>query len=117
MNKAYVFIVAIIQIRFLYREAEGKRARWVSCSMPIEGRTDNAGFVFMDHPNNPEHPVPWRVDGELGISPSRCIAGQWELGKAEIQIHQYRILVFCGDRDPSLVNNNWRDFCIKTSMN
>lgn len=97
-------------------EAEGKRACWVSCRMPIEGRTDNAGFVFMDHPNNAEHPVPWRVDGQLGISPSRCIAGQWELGKGETQINQYRILVFCGDMDPSHVNNNWRNFASKISI-
>ncbi|QGQ99771.1 hypothetical protein EHS13_35370 [Paenibacillus psychroresistens] len=91
-------------------EAEGKRARWVASSMPIEGRTDHAGIAYMDHPNNPEHPVPWRVDNQMGISPSRCIAGQWELGKDEVQAFQYRILVFCGSTDTNHVNASWLDF-------
>jgi hypothetical protein len=94
-------------------EAEGKRARWVACSMPIEGRTDQAGLAYMDHPNNPEHPVPWRVNYQLGISPSRCIAGKWQLAKGEVQTSQYRILVFCGSTNPIDVNVSWQDFAAK----
>jgi hypothetical protein len=93
--------------------AEGKRARWVACSMPIEGRTDQAGLAYMDHPNNPEHPVPWRVDYQLGISPSRCIAGQWQLAKGEAKTSQYRILVFCGSTNPIAMNVYWNDFAAK----
>jgi hypothetical protein len=90
--------------------AEGQRARWVACHMPIEGREDPAGFVYMDHPNNIEHPSPWRVDDQLGISPSRCIAGQWQLKSGETQTSQYRILVFCGAADPQFINKNWITF-------
>ncbi len=95
------------------REAEGQRARWTACSMPIEGRANQAGIVYMDHPTNAEHPVPWRVDYQMGISPSRCIAGQWQLAKDEVDTSHYRILVFGGPTDPQLVNRSWHEFAAK----
>ncbi|SFM38835.1 Methane oxygenase PmoA [Paenibacillus sp. 1_12] len=89
-------------------EAEGKRARWVAVSMPIEGRNGMAGVAFMDHPDNPEHPVPWRVDGQLGISPSRCIAGEWKLGQGQSQLFKHRVFVFVGAVDMEQVEGNWK---------
>ena len=47
----------------------------VAVWMPIEGEENGGGIAILDHDQNPEHPVPWRVDGQLGISPSRCIVG------------------------------------------
>ncbi|REE67968.1 methane monooxygenase PmoA-like [Paenibacillus taihuensis] len=91
-------------------EAEGQRARWVACCMPIEGRADQAGIAFLDHPGNAEHPVPWRVDGQLGISPSRCIAGAWQLAEGEVSTSKYRVLVFCGSTDSDVVNASWQSF-------
>ncbi|QHW32303.1 hypothetical protein GZH47_16810 [Paenibacillus rhizovicinus] len=91
-------------------EGEGQRARWSACCMPIEGRADQAGFAFMDHPGNAEHPVPWRVDYELGISPSRCITGPWQLAKDEVETSRYRIIVFCGSTDPDELNAGWQAF-------
>lgn len=88
--------------------AEGQRARWVSVSMPIEGRADWAGIAMMDHPDNPEYPNPWRVDGQLGIVPSRCIAGPWHLTKGTSEVHRYRLFVFCGRTDRDRVEANWR---------
>lgn len=55
--------------------AEGQRAAWVSVHLNIPGREALAqracGIAMLDHPSNPEHPAPWRVDGQLGIAPSR----------------------------------------------
>jgi hypothetical protein len=96
-------------------DAEGERARWMACYMPIEGRPDQAGCAILDHPNNPEHPVPWRVDRTLGISPSRCIAGSWTLPQGETQINQYRIVVFTGAIAPSAVDVSWQQFASSDS--
>ena len=92
------------------RDAEGQRGQWVSVSIPIEGRTDWAGIAMMDHPTNPEHPNPWRVDGQLGIVPSRCIAGPWTLAQGETTASKYRLFVFCGRTDISRIKENWANF-------
>jgi hypothetical protein len=92
-------------------EAEAKRARWVAVSMPIEGRDNSAGVAILDHSSNPEHPVPWRVDRELGISPSCCIAGEWKLSKGESTSFKHRIVVFGGEAQPALIEESWNLFC------
>lgn len=91
-------------------EGEGQRARWVAVQMPIAGRTNEAGMAIMDHPANLEHPVPWRVDHELGICPSCCIAGPWQLLRGDTRSFQYGILVFTGDLQESAINLTWDTF-------
>jgi len=91
-------------------EAEAQRARWVVVQMPIEGRADPAGIALMDHPQNPEYPVPWRVDGQLGIAPSRCIAGEWQLPKGETALFRHRAYVFCGPADVNRIEASWNTF-------
>lgn len=91
-------------------EAEGQRARWVACSMPIEGRDGPAGIAFMDHSANIEHPVPWRVDGQMGIAPSPCIAGSRELKRGRSETYRYRIVVFSGAANPQSLNDSWQSF-------
>lgn len=95
------------------RDAEGQRARWVTVSIPIEGRTDWVGITMMDHPTNPEHPNPWRVDGQLGITPSRCLAGPWTLSQGETTTNRYRLFTFCGRTEPSRIAKNWTEFTSK----
>ncbi len=57
--------------------ADQQRARWVAVSMLLPGADPDeadtgstASVAFFDHPQNPQHPAPWRVDGELGMVPS-----------------------------------------------
>ncbi|TMV48957.1 hypothetical protein FE783_14895 [Paenibacillus mesophilus] len=92
-------------------DAEGQRARWVAVSMPIEGREGPAGIAILDHAGNREHPVPWRVDGQLGIGPSCCIAGEWKLAKGESRTFKYRAVVFCGQIKASFIEQAWKSFC------
>ncbi|MBE7463552.1 MAG: PmoA family protein [Planctomycetes bacterium] len=99
------------------QEAEGQRARWVAVSLPIPGREtggrergDWCGLAILDHPGNAEHPNPWRVDGQLGIAPSRCIAGAWTLGRGATAISRYRVLGFCGATDAARVEAEWQAF-------
>jgi hypothetical protein len=99
------------------KEAEGQRARWVAVQMPAAGEhgtsgagTGAGGIAVMDHPSNPEHPVPWRVDGELGFSPSCCIAGSWKLQQGESRRFQHRVLVFSGGINKELIEVSWNHY-------
>jgi hypothetical protein len=91
-------------------DAEGRRARWVAVSMRVAGRANVAGIAILDHPSNAEHPVPWRVDGQLGISPSRCIAGAWELMSRASTTSRYRVVAFCGETDAGAIEAAWRSW-------
>jgi len=92
-------------------DAEGKRARWIALAMPIPGRASGAaGIAILDHPSNPEHPAPWRVDDNYGIVPSRCIAGEWRLPREETARSRYRVFVFVGGISRAAVEAEWRQF-------
>lgn len=89
---------------------EGQRARWVALSMPVPGRDGEAGIALLDHPGNAEHPVPWRIDSQLGICPSRCIAGAWRLPAGDAAVARYRVLAFGGGIDATWIEAQWRAF-------
>lgn len=91
-------------------DAEKQRARWTAISMPIEGRNDWGGVAIMDHPENLAFPVTWRVDNELGISPSRCIAESWTIPAGTTEAYRYRLHVFCGPIDSDSVERRWGQF-------
>ncbi len=90
--------------------AEKQRSRWVSLSMPIEGREDWAGMAIMEHPSNPAFPSTWRVDNELGISPSRCIAGSWTIPAGGADRYRHRIHVFAGRTNSARIEERWSSF-------
>jgi hypothetical protein len=96
-------------------DAETKRANWVAVNMPIEGRQDWAGIAIMDHVDNPDHPVTWRVDHQLGVSPSRCIAGDWTLQQGKVEQFKYRLFVYCGETNIEQIEENWNAFNGKNS--
>jgi hypothetical protein len=81
-------------------ESDQQRARWVSLSIPLPDRASEAeprvSVTVMDHPANPDFPVPWRVDQQLGVAPSRCILGEWRLAAGETATHLHRYLVTVG---------------------
>ena len=91
-------------------QAEGQPARWVALSMLLPGRQGEAGLAMLDHPGNPGHPVPWRVDHQLGIAPSRCVAGAWNLREGEDSTSRYRLYLFCGPIVPEAVEAQWCAF-------
>lgn len=95
------------------QEGEQQRARWLSVAMPIEGRpaaSPLAGVAMLDHPGNHEHPVPWRLDRQYGISPSRCIVGAWSLSEGQSASERYRLLFFTGDIDGPAIDQAWHAF-------
>lgn len=91
-------------------QAEGRRARWVDVAMPIDGRNDDAHIAIMDHPKNEHHPLPWRVDSQLGVGPCRSRLGDWKLVKGQSAHFRHRFLVYTGPRDVDGVNKSWQEF-------
>lgn len=94
---------------------EGQRAAWVAIAMPIPDRRSAdpwAGLAIMDHPSNPEHPSPWRVDGQFGIAPSRCIAGPWQLNSGVAVTARHRVYIHPGATDPAAVAASWHRFMV-----
>lgn len=94
--------------------AEQKRARWVSLSIPLPERgaerEPSISVSIMDHPANPDFPVPWRVDKQLGVGPSRCILGAWHLAAGETVTHRHRFLVTIGAPEAAVIEASYNDF-------
>ncbi|MCU1550423.1 MAG: hypothetical protein JWR36_983 [Glaciihabitans sp.] len=91
-------------------DTEGQRARWVASQMPIADSPTDVLVAVMDHPANLEHPVPWRVDHELGIGPSACIAGPWQLDTGEERQFRHRVAVFAAPVESSAIEQAWISF-------
>lgn len=97
--------------------ADQERARWVSLSIPLPDRSAKAepriSVTVMDHPANRVHPVPWRVDPQLGVSPSRCILGEWRLAEGETTTSLHRFLVAIGPPDAAAIEASFIEFAQK----
>jgi len=89
---------------------DGKRGRWLAVAMPLPGRDDHAGIAAFDHPSNNMHPVAWRLDGNFGFSPSRCILGDWSLGGGDTMLERYRLFIFCGTVNKEIIEKEWAVF-------
>ncbi len=91
--------------------AEQQQARWMAASMPLIDRDEEwAGIAILDHPMNPQHPTPWRVDNQLGIGPSPSSVRSWQLGKDETIYFSYALFVFCGQTNPARVEAQWQNY-------
>ena len=91
-------------------EAEGQRALWTDIGVPIPGRADHGHLAILDHPDNKGFPMPWRVDSQLGVGPSRQILGDWSIPQGEKEIIRYRIIAYTGARDERLVRKHWKEY-------
>lgn len=95
--------------------ADAERARWLSVSMMLHDLSRPVTVTLMDAPSNPNHPSPWRVDGELGVSPSRCISGAWHVAEGASANHTYRLLIHLGEPDPTLNEAVFSEFARETA--
>lgn len=92
------------------KEAEGQRALWNDIGMQIDGREDLAHMAILDHPDNAGFPIPWRVDNELGIGPSRQISGDWSIRKGETAVIRYRVIVYTGAFNDAAITRSWKEY-------
>ena len=92
------------------RLAEGQRARWTDVGMEITGRDDEAHITIFDHPENPNFPNAWRVDGQLGIGPAPSRQGNLRINKGETLVYRHRLLVHTGNLNPTKINEIWSQY-------
>ena len=92
------------------RLAEGQRARWTDVGMGIPGRDDKAHITIFDHPENPNFPNAWRVDGQLGIGPAPSRLGDLRIKKGETLVYRHRLVVHTGKLNPNKINEIWSQY-------
>ncbi len=90
--------------------AEGQRSVWVDVGMQVEGRDDMAHVAIFDHPSNPGFPLPWRVDGQLGVGPVRARLGDWKIANGETATIQHRLIVHTGELNDVAITEKWTDY-------
>ncbi|GIG88579.1 DUF6807 domain-containing protein [Plantactinospora endophytica] len=94
-------------------EAEQQPARWVAVRMPLldAGPDDDPPLVVvMDHPGNFRHPVPWRIDNELGVGPSPSIGGAWQLPAGQERRFHHNVVVFGAPVGTPEIEQAWQAF-------
>lgn len=97
-------------IRQRNEQAEGQRAIWVDVGMQVEGRQDLAHITIFDHPANKGFPQPWRVDGQLGVGPSRARTGDWKISQGETEVIRHQLVVHTGELQPAELTKAWREY-------
>ena len=95
----------------VHRRPEGVASPWCDLSGP------DAGLLFLDHPSNVRHPVPWygatrsRVYGE-GWSNYLNAAFLWhapiDLAKGDTLTLRYRVIAHDGPWDVARCDDEWR---------
>ena len=95
--------------------ATGQRAVWADVGLKLDGRADQAHIAIFDHPKNTGYPLPWRVDGQLGVGPSRAIAGDWSLAKGKTETVRHQFVVYSGALDDVALTEAWKAYTGETS--
>ena len=90
--------------------AEGKRAMWLDVGMELEGREDFGHFAIFDHPENDGFPLPWRVDGQLGVGPVRARMGDWIIPEGSGAVVRHRLLAYTGELDDLEMRKQWEAY-------
>ncbi len=90
--------------------ATGQRALWADVGLKIEGRSDLAHIAIFDHPKNAGYPLPWRVDGQMGVGPSRAILGDWQIAKGKSETVRHQLVVYTGALDDVALTEAWKAY-------
>jgi hypothetical protein len=98
----------------VHRRPEGIESPWCDLS------GDDAGMLFLDHPGNVRHPVPWygatrsRVYGEDGwsnyLNAAFLFHGGMALAAGEVLTLRYRIVVHDGAWSAETCDDAWRSW-------
>ena len=89
---------------------EGKRAPWVDVGMEIKGMDKWGHIAIFDHPTNGGFPQPWRIDGNMGVGPSRAILGDWNIPKGSMEIIRHRFIVYTGELNDKQLMEEYVDY-------
>lgn len=89
---------------------DGQRAVWSDVGLKAEGRSDLAHIAIFDHPLNNGYPLAWHVDHQLGVNPSRSIAGEWKIAKEKPAIFRHQLVVYTGALNDVRIDEDWRNY-------
>ena len=92
------------------RQAEGLRAMWVDVGMQVEGRDDFLHVAIFDHPMNAGYPQTWRVDGQLGVGPTRARMGDWHIPEGATEVIRHRLIVYTGELNDLELTEDWEEY-------
>ncbi|MBI4622533.1 MAG: PmoA family protein, partial [Verrucomicrobia bacterium] len=90
--------------------ANGQRAVWLDVGLKVEGRDDQAHIAILDHPRNNGYPLPWRVDTQLGVGPSRASLGDWNIPKGKAAVYRHQFVVYTGKFNDLKIDEAWKDY-------
>ena len=91
-------------------ETEQQAAKWVDLHMGLENSATGAGIAVFDHPQNANHPVRWRVDGQRGINPAPCIIGAITLPAGTALRCRYRLVLHPGPLAATRIDALWATY-------
>ncbi len=94
---------------------EQQAAEWLSLHMPLENNESGGGITVFDHPQNPQHPVKWRVDHQCGINPAPCIPSAIDLAAGTALHHRYRLILHEEKLTAEQINSLWATYTHKES--
>jgi len=89
---------------------EGKRAHWVDVGMEIKGMDKWGHIAIFDHPANGGFPQPWRIDGNMGVGPSRAILGDWNIPEGSMEIIRHRFIIYTGELNDKELMEEWIEY-------
>ena len=89
---------------------EGKRAHWVDVGMEIKGVDRWGHIAIFDHPANGGFPQPWRIDGNMGVGPSRAILGDWNIPEGSMEMIRHRFIIYIGDLNDKELMEEWIEY-------
>lgn len=92
------------------QQAEGQRSIWVDVGMEIDGRQDPGRIAIFGHPANAGAPLPWRVDGQLGVGPVRARLGDWQIREGNTETIRHRVVVYTGQHNGTELTNMWEQY-------
>lgn len=101
---------AINNARQRNERAEAQRAVWVDVGLKLEGRDDLAHIAILDHPKNDGYPSYWRVDKQLGVGPSRSMAGEWKIARGQKSVFRHQFIIYTGGFNDLKIDEAWKDF-------
>ncbi|MBN1817196.1 MAG: PmoA family protein [Sedimentisphaerales bacterium] len=92
------------------KNGHGTRAKWCLMHGPTE--KDDAGVLFMGHPDNHEFPEPMRIwpEGDVFFNFCPVQENAWTLEPGKDYVFKYRLLVYNGKLDPEAAERAWQDF-------
>lgn len=90
-----------------------KPARWCDYSGPITA-TASEGLTLMDHPMNPNHPVPYHVRNDGWMGAAVTFPGSIVIKPGEPLRLRYGIYVHTGIPEPAALQQRWAEFAQTT---